>query len=581
MPIRLVCPSCSAALLVRDEFAGRAVKCPKCGGVIPAAQPVVPPVAPPAAVSPPPAPEPQQEKPEVEEPNEPAKPAQDGSKIVGRPVARAMKVDDEDDRPRRKRGEDQDRGSKSGGEDTGDRESKNRPSEKANRREDEEDDEERPTRSRKRRDEDDDRSAPGKKKGGGGVVIIAAVCGVLLLCCSGAGYAIYYLVYSVKKGAEEFVENLTPKNDKVTSANFQKLKLLMTRAEVEALLGPGKPTTSSEIQLVFAGQPPTNQMYLNVWQRKVDQGEVLIWRNREDCLLVAFHAKSAGRLQLKAFLPKSGAAEFSGMGDDEQFARMVQESPPNGKPIDAPVGQPNKPPADGVKEEVPPPGPLTEVTAEELAQAFKDNERAANTKYKDQWLLVEGKVLDVTSGPPDPLTKADTAMVKLVGVKLPRNRGDLAVWGYLRVDASGTGWRLTRGQMVKLKGKCTGGGLLQTYIGLKHCRIESFGPDPTLTATAAGIIVEFNQNAGDANTKYRDKEVTITNALLESVSGDLAIFTAPSKKGATIKLQVRFTGTPVKTLSELIPGKSRITFKARCGGLFGDKIANYDAYLVP
>ncbi len=37
MPIRLTCPSCSATLSVKDEFAGRAVKCPKCNGVIPAA----------------------------------------------------------------------------------------------------------------------------------------------------------------------------------------------------------------------------------------------------------------------------------------------------------------------------------------------------------------------------------------------------------------------------------------------------------------------------------------------------------------------------------------------------------------
>ena len=49
MPIRIACPSCSATLSVKDEFAGRAVRCPKCGTVIPATahQPAATPSPPP------------------------------------------------------------------------------------------------------------------------------------------------------------------------------------------------------------------------------------------------------------------------------------------------------------------------------------------------------------------------------------------------------------------------------------------------------------------------------------------------------------------------------------------------------
>lgn len=35
MPISIVCPSCSGKLKVPDQFAGRKVKCPKCGGAVP------------------------------------------------------------------------------------------------------------------------------------------------------------------------------------------------------------------------------------------------------------------------------------------------------------------------------------------------------------------------------------------------------------------------------------------------------------------------------------------------------------------------------------------------------------------
>lgn len=69
---RITCPSCSATLTTKGEPTGRAVKCPKCGGVIPASAS------------------------EAIHDDEPA-----------RPAARA--ADDEDDRPRRRpRGDDRD-----------------------------------------------------------------------------------------------------------------------------------------------------------------------------------------------------------------------------------------------------------------------------------------------------------------------------------------------------------------------------------------------------------------------------------------------------------------------------------------
>src|SRR5438105_14410769 len=51
MPVRVVCPSCATQLNIKDEHAGRPVKCPKCGYVIPPAQ-AAPPVVPPGAEPP-------------------------------------------------------------------------------------------------------------------------------------------------------------------------------------------------------------------------------------------------------------------------------------------------------------------------------------------------------------------------------------------------------------------------------------------------------------------------------------------------------------------------------------------------
>src|SRR6185437_13625991 len=61
MALRIVCPSCAGQLNVKDEFAGRALKCPKCNYVIPpsfgpSAPPPVAPIAKLAPVAPKPPP---------------------------------------------------------------------------------------------------------------------------------------------------------------------------------------------------------------------------------------------------------------------------------------------------------------------------------------------------------------------------------------------------------------------------------------------------------------------------------------------------------------------------------------------
>src|SRR5947209_19146158 len=49
MPIRIICTSCGKALQVRDEFAGKKVKCPGCGTVLTAGAAATPAAVKPAA----------------------------------------------------------------------------------------------------------------------------------------------------------------------------------------------------------------------------------------------------------------------------------------------------------------------------------------------------------------------------------------------------------------------------------------------------------------------------------------------------------------------------------------------------
>lgn len=132
MPISFTC-TCGKTLQVKDEFAGRRVRCPACNGVAtaPAGEPefeVVDDPAPRRAAAPPPPP--------------PAK----AVPVRANPVERSRDDDwdDEDDRPRKRRRDDDE---------------DDRP---RGKRRDEEDDDDRP---RKRRDdeEDDDEDRPRKK----------------------------------------------------------------------------------------------------------------------------------------------------------------------------------------------------------------------------------------------------------------------------------------------------------------------------------------------------------------------------------------------------------------------------------
>ncbi len=216
MPVRITCPSCSATLSVKDEFAGRAVRCPKCAGIIPPA-PAPPTVSEPEAVATVPPPPPA--------PAEPEEPAPTGGKITGQPVVRARReaARDDEDRPRRRRDEDEDdrpRGRRDEDDDDHDEPRRRRPrserdedAERPRRRRDE-DDPPRGRRSRDERDEDTDfddrptrRRRPRQQGGSGAGVVFAVVAVSLLVCCGGAGYGVYWFAQQAKETVDKAIED--------------------------------------------------------------------------------------------------------------------------------------------------------------------------------------------------------------------------------------------------------------------------------------------------------------------------------------------------------------------------------------
>ena len=532
MAVRVVCPLCSTALSVKDEYAGRPVKCPKCDTVIPPAPPDAPT-----------APEPPAEATQAGQSDATPAAAPVGpppARATARPVARSANPDD---RPARGRNR----------EDADDREDKD----------DRDRDRERPARPRRR-------GASRPPASNSTPVLLGVIAVLMLTCCGGVGFGVWWVYSRIER------TNLW-----VNVAGYNGLRVGgTTRTQAEQSIGRGKVATTDDVQLAFPkGADPDR---LALWTEKAEQGRAVIWRNGNDYLLVAFHPNVEGpaRIQLKEWRPENGAIARDGEPDDAAFLAKY----PPGKAVE-PVGGPGGPvgPKSGDAKEEPPAGVLPQVSAVDLAQAFRDNEGAANGKYKDQWLFVEGKVLDVWPTP-DPKTNADTVAVDLVGVKFPKTPQDFPVRCYVRIEETNSGLDLTRGQTVKLKGKCTSGGLRDTYVSLKHCRIDSKGADPSVSVAATAMIAEYLKDPAAANKKYSDKEVTITNARFESVSDTLAQFQKTTTKGGTIRIQVNFSFDQRAKLAQLRRGES-VKFKANCGGLFpdpagGDVIAGYRAYLV-
>ncbi len=358
MPIRLTCPSCSATLSVKDEFAGRAVKCPKCNGVIPAAKPA------PAAPVPPPPPAKTAPPPDASADDE--KPAKGGAKVTGKPVGKSKDDEDEDDdRPRKKPrdDEDDDRGPKRRGA-RGDK-----------------DDDDRPRRKR-RDDEDDDRPRRGSTPpAAGGVMVVLIICGTLLLICGGVGFAIYRFVYAVKetveKKADEFQRAFSP----VTQDNYKQLVLgKTTRAQAEAKLGAGRMATGDDMAKALG----TDLARAELWATMAARQRAVIWQNGDDYILCAFHpnAEGEGRLQMKDWRPRNGANLSLGDTSDTEFLRMY----PPPKPADPNAPKPSAPQS-GDKT-----GPVISVSAEDLIDDYKEDRLAADKRYLSKKLLITGVV---------------------------------------------------------------------------------------------------------------------------------------------------------------------------------------------
>lgn len=167
-------------------------------------------------------------------------------------------------------------------------------------RDDDDDDDDRPRRKRRRDDDDDDdddrprgrgRSQP--KKGGSGLLLVLGIIGGVLLLCGGGIAAVWFgflapAAERVRKAAEARAEERRQEEMAgVTPAKLNQLRAGMTKAEVEAVMGPGRVAAQSDIFFVGARFPDQRE-FEQRWNPVTNQGRVYIWEHFLDRIIVAY-----------------------------------------------------------------------------------------------------------------------------------------------------------------------------------------------------------------------------------------------------------------------------------------------------
>ncbi|HEY1188563.1 MAG TPA: hypothetical protein VGE74_13000, partial [Gemmata sp.] len=314
------------------------------------------------------------------------------------------------------------------------------------------------------------------------------------------------------------------------------------RVAADAHLGAGRVATGADLPKVFANEP----VRAGEWAAKVSASRAIVWQNGDEYVIAAFHpgADGTGRLQAKAWCPKHGRVLQEGELDDAKFLQRY-----------------------------PPFGPGLPITAAELAHAYK-GATIAETKFRNRWLSVEGKLVDVVHN------SNEEPVAVLEGVPLGEGRS-LHVRAQLAKADETKLLSLSRGQTVKLKGRCTGlNGV--AFVDLAGGTFVSAGTDPNPIVSASDLLAEHARNPYGTDTKYKEKALTITNAVVERKESDTALVVSAGPQGGSARFRVTVPFDTVfrKQLADLKPG-DRIKIKGEYHESHNGTVNLQRAWLAP
>jgi hypothetical protein len=157
--------------------------------------------------------------------------------------------------------------------------------------------------------------------------------------------------------------------------------------------------------------------------------------------------------------------------------------------------------------------PAYTVTAIGITEEFAKDRVAAEKKYKDKLIEVEGTVTSVTQN-----SVRRTADLSLLGSKKPGEALARQVVCEMKKSLVGKVGLLGKGQKVRVKGKLdseSGGN-----VTLKEVEYEELTPSSVPRVTAQMLAKEFAQDKEAAAKKYGDKEVIVEGTIVDLAEKD-------------------------------------------------------------
>lgn len=155
-----------------------------------------------------------------------------------------------------------------------------------------------------------------------------------------------------------------------------------------------------------------------------------------------------------------------------------------------------------------PPGEALKVKAVALAQEFVDDAKAAEAKYKDKNLIVEGEVETANKN-------FANGKVIVKGVKKsPKDVFTANLYCTPIAAETDKALQLFKGQAVKVRGTCVGASPLGGAF-LADCDFELVGPSKKLMKKASELTEEHAKDKEAAVKNYQDREIIVSGVVSE------------------------------------------------------------------
>lgn len=167
-----------------------------------------------------------------------------------------------------------------------------------------------------------------------------------------------------------------------------------------------------------------------------------------------------------------------------------------------------------------------------LLDDFRHDPAAAAKRFGRDALVVEGRALTATV-----LTEGkDNGAIVL---PLASNtEAAFTVDCFLSAEAGKQAFRLTRGQLVKVRGKLVEGSSSAYQPELRDAEFVDLGPDPTIRVSAVQLTKEFSDNNAAAGTRYLRGMLLVDGRVVQCLGRTLLLEGFNEKARPPIRVEV-------------------------------------------